>query len=332
MRLGLLVRLFTVSQGRIDAEQSAAAAKPRWERSTVTQSEFEASLDLAAEIGAEVVEITQAGQLAAAELLVANAQLRRELRAMVADRGLSIAALNAAGMPLHPRTGGRSRRLIRRTIELASLLDVRTVLSMSGTGGDGPAASAVNWVSFPWPEESVALRERHWQAAVGLWRDLAGYAASRGVERVALELHPMHLVYNVPTFERLHQAVGPIISANVDPSHLFWQGMDPVAVVRALGDSVAHVHVKDTQLVADEVATAGVLDGRPFGTDAPRAWVHRTVGRGHGVEVWTSFFQALQDIGYDGALSLENEDPYQSYADGVRDAAAYVRPLLERLG
>ncbi len=331
MRLGLLVRLFTVSHGRTDVEPSTAASKPRWERSTVTRSEFEASLDLAAEIGAEVVEITQAGQLAAAELLVANAQLRREFSAMIADRGLSIAALNAAGMPLHPRTGGRARRLIRRTIELASLLDVRTVISMSGAGGDGLAASTVNWVSFPWPEESVALRERHWHAAVGLWRDLAGYATSRGIERVALELHPMHLVYNVPTFQRLRDAVGPVISANVDPSHLFWQRMDPAAVVRALGDSVAHVHVKDTQLIADELATAGVLDGRQFGADAPRAWVHRTVGRGHGDDVWTAFFRELRDVGYSGALSLENEDPYQDYAEGVREAAAYVRPLLREL-
>ena len=331
MRLGLLVRLFTASHGRIDLASSAAAAKPRWERSTVTRSDFEASLDLAAEIGADVVEITQAGQPAAAELLVANAHLRREVSAMVADRGLSIAALNAAGMPLHPRVGGRARRLIRRTIELASLLDVRTVISMSGTGGDGPAASTVNWVSFPWPEESVALRERQWQAAVGLWRDLAGYAASRGIDRVALELHPMHLVYNVPTFRRLHDAVGPVIAANVDPSHLFWQGMDPVAVVRALGESVGHVHVKDTQLVADELAMAGVLDGRPLGAQGPRAWMHRTVGRGHDRDTWTSFFRELRDIGYTGALSLENEDPYQDYAEGVREAAAYVRPLLQGL-
>ena len=141
----------------------------------------------------------------------------------------------------------------------------------------------------------------------------------------------MHLVYNVPTFHRLHAAVGSVISANVDPSHLFWQGMDPSAVVRALGDSVAHVHVKDTQLVADELATAGVLDGRPFGADAPRAWVHRTVGRGHGDDVWTAFFRALRDGGYSGALSLENEDPYQSYTEGVREAAAYVRPILQGL-
>ena len=226
MRLGLLVRLFTVSQGRIDAEQSAAAAKPRWERSTVTQSEFEASLDLAAEIGAEVVEITQAGQLAAAELLVANAQLRRELRAMVADRGLSIAALNAAGMPLHPRTGGRSRRLIRRTIELASLLDVRTVLSMSGTGGrrTGGEHGELGQLSLA---RGVGGRcasdtgKRQWASGVS-WpatRPVVGSSAW------PWSCTPCIWSTTSPTFERLHQAVGPIISANVDPSHLFWQGM-----------------------------------------------------------------------------------------------------------
>jgi sugar phosphate isomerase/epimerase len=107
--------------------------------------------------------------------------------------------------------------------------------------------------------------------------------------------------------------------------------MDPAAVVRAVGDSVAHVHVKDTQLIDDELATAGVLDGRHFGTHGPRAWMHRTVGRGHGDDVWTAFFEALRDIGYGGALSLENEDPYQDYAEGVREAAAYVRPILQGL-
>ena len=251
---------------------------------------------------------------------------------MVADRGLSIAALNAAGMPLHPRVGGRARRLIRRTIELANLLDVRTVISMSGTGGDGPAASTVNWVSFPWPEESVALRERQWQAAVGLWRDLAGYAASRGIDRDWPWSFTLCIwCTTCRPLARLHDAVGPVIAANVDPSHLFWQGMDPVAVVRALGESVGHVHVKDTQLIADELATAGVLDGRPLGAQGPRAWMHRTVGRGHDRDTWTSFFQALRDVGYTGALSLENEDPYQDYAEGVREAAAYVRPLLQGL-
>jgi sugar phosphate isomerase/epimerase len=209
-------------------------------------------------------------------------------------------------------------------------MDVRTVLSMSGAGADGIAASTVNWVSLPWPDESVALRERHWQAATGVWSELSAHATNHGVGRLALELHPMHLVYNVPTFEYLRDAVGPTITANVDPSHLFWQGMDPAAVVHALGPAVGHVHVKDTEVIADEVATAGVLDGRPVGAGGPRAWGYRTIGRGHDLTTWTAFFNALREVGYDGALSLENEDPFQSYADGVREAAAYVRPLLEQ--
>ena len=331
VELGLLVRLFTASSGHIDERPAPDSTHmPRWERTIVTRTQFEESLNLAAEIGAKVIEITQAGQPEAADLLVVSAHHRRELAAMIAHRGLSIAALNAAGMPLHPRAGGRARRLIRRTIELASLLDVPTVVSMSGAGADGPASRTVNWVSFPWPEESVALREHHWHTAIGVWRELASYASDRGVQQLALELHPMHLVYNVPTFDRMRQAVGPAISANIDPSHLYWQGMDPSAVVRALGSAVGHVHVKDTEIINDQVATSGVLDGRPFGVADKRAWVYRTVGKGHSNATWKRFFRALRETGYKGALSLENEDPYQSYADGVREAAAYVGPLLAK--
>ena len=161
-----------------------------------------------------------------------------------------------------------------------------------------------------------------------MWRELAAFARDHGVERIALELHPLHLVYNVPTLERLRDAVGPIIGANVDPSHLFWQSMDPVAVVRALGPSVFHVQLKDTEIVPAQVAVAGVLDGRPFSDPSRRAWVQRTIGRGHDEATWQAFLDALTEVGYDDFASIEHEDPYQTYEDGVREAAAFLRPLL----
>lgn len=331
MRLGLLIRLFTVSNGNIDEQApSESDGILSWERPIVTRAQFEESLDLAAEIGAEVVEFAQSGRPDAAELLVEDATLRDELSAMVADRGLDIAVLNAASMPMHPRAGGRSRRLIRRTIELAGLMGVPTVSSMSGIGGDGSSAKAVNWVGYPWPAESVALRERHWEVAPAIWRDLANHAANHGVERIALEVHPMNLVYNVPTFQRLREAVGPTIHALIDPSHLFWQGMDPAAVVRALGQAVGHVHLKDTRIDENEVAIAGVLDGRTMEGKGPRAWAYRTLGRGHDAATWTTLLNALRETDYDGALSLEHEDQHQTYAAGVREAAAFVRPILEQ--
>jgi len=164
---------------------------------------------------------------------------------------------------------------------------------------------------------------------------LAGGRALRpghGIERIALELHPLHLAYNVPTLQRLRDAVGTIIGANVDPSHMFWQRMDPAAVVRALGDAVHHVHLKDVQFNADALGLAGVLDNRPFVADpTQRAWTFRTVGQGHGEEFWREFLGSLTDIGYDDVLSIENEDPIQPAEDGVADAARFTRALLPNL-
>ncbi len=126
----------------------------------------------------------------------------------------------------------------------------------------------------------------------------------------------------------MRDAVGPIIGVNVDPSHLFWQGMDPHAVVRALGPAVRHVHLKDTEIVADQVAIAGVLDQRPFADPARRGWVFRTAGAIHGADWWTAFVAALREVGYDDALSIENEDAGLPAEASVERAARFMRPII----
>jgi sugar phosphate isomerase/epimerase len=126
----------------------------------------------------------------------------------------------------------------------------------------------------------------------------------------------------------MRDTVGPVIGANLDPSHLFWQQMDPLAVITALGPVIQHVHLKDTGLQADRVALAGVLDTTPFDDARERAWVFRTIGRAHDRAWWAAFVAALRSVGYDGPLSIENEDPYQPATDGVREAAAFILPLI----
>jgi sugar phosphate isomerase/epimerase len=221
------------------------------------------------------------------------------------------------------------RALIRNTIELAGRLGVHTIVSMSGCGGDAPDDTAMNWIWYPWPPEAVSLLERQWRAAIPMWEELAAHAERHGVDRIALELHPLHLSYNVPTLLRLRDAVGPVIGANVDPSHMFWQQMDPVAVVDALGDAVYHVHLKDSEVVRDQAALTGVLDNRPFADPKSRAWVFRTVGRAHDESFWSAFFSALTRVGYEGSLSIENEDVEQPQEAGVREAASFARRLIE---
>jgi sugar phosphate isomerase/epimerase len=299
---------------------------------SVKDQGFESALDLAARIGATGIEIATGGQSSAPHLhideLLADRGKRASFAQAFASRGLRVAALNCSAWPLHPVHGDRHVELIRSTIRLAGELGVRKLVTMSGNPGDGPRSTAVNFTWYPWPNESMTLLDRQWAAAIELWQDLAAFALARGVERLAFELHPLHLVYNVPTLLRLRDAVGPVIGANLDPSHLFWQQMDPLAVIEALGPAVYHVHLKDTELVPDQVAIAGVLDQRPFDHPADRAWVFRAVGSVRGPAFWSAFIAALESVGYDDVLSIENEDVSLSSQAGVEQAAAFMRPLL----
>jgi sugar phosphate isomerase/epimerase len=293
---------------------------------------FDAALDVAARVGATGIEIATGGQSSAPHLridsLLDDPQARASFASAFADRGLRIAALNCSAWPLHPVHGERHVELIRSTIRLAGELGVRKIVTMSGNPGDGRDSTAVNFTWYPWPEDSMALLDRQWAAALELWVELGAYASAHGVEQLAFELHPLHLVYNVPTLQRMREAVGPIIGANLDPSHLFWQQMDPIAVIEALGPAVYHVHLKDTQLLPEQVALAGVLDQRPFDHPADRAWVFRTVGSVHGTEYWSAFIAALRRVGYDDVLSIENEDASVTPEAGVELGARFMLPLL----
>jgi sugar phosphate isomerase/epimerase len=293
---------------------------------------FEEALDVAARVGATAIEIATGGQSSAPHLrideLLGDARRRAAFLDAFASRGLRLAALNCSAWPLHPTLGERDVGLIRKTMRLASELDVRKIVTMSGSPGDGPVGTAVNFVWYPWPAESTALLERQWDESIALWRDLASDAEVAGIEAIAFELHPLHLVYNVPTFERMRDAVGPMIGVNLDPSHLFWQGMDPLAVTRALGPAVKHVHVKDTEIVADQAAVAGVLDQRSFDDPSRRAWVFRTPGAVHDRTWWTAFVAALREVGYDDALAIENEDPHLPAEAAVEEAARFLRPII----
>jgi sugar phosphate isomerase/epimerase len=299
---------------------------------SVPELTFEAALDLAARIGAPAIEIATGGQSAAPHLrlteLLADRMARSRFAVALADRGLRLAALNCSAWPLHPVKGPREAELIRQTIRLAGELGVEKIVTMSGNPGDGAGASTINWIWYPWPQDAIELLERQWGEAIPLWQELAALAQGHGIRRISFELHPLHLVYNVPTLLRMRDAVGPVVGANLDPSHLFWQGMDPLAVIRALGPAIHHVHLKDTQIVPGQVALAGVHDQRSFDDPANRAWIFRTIGRAHDAEFWAAFVAALRSAGYDDCLSIENEDVTQPRIEGVEEAAAFMLPLM----
>lgn len=294
----------------------------------LTRSE---ALDLAREIGAGAIELAAGGMSSAPHLdrheLLTSPDARAQLMDELDSRGLQLAALNCSAWLLHPRTGHEQRLIVEQTIRLAELLGVSTVVTMSGCPGDGPAATTLSWPIYPWPDDLMELHRRQWDEMLGLWRELAPQASDRGI-RIALELHPLQLVYNVPTLLALREVVGDVVGANLDPSHLFWQQMDPLRVIPALGPAIHHVHLKDTALVPDQVAIAGVLDLRPFDNPENRAWNFRTVGRGHDATFWRNFVAALADVGYAGSLSIEHEDLSEDPLIGVAESAAVAQAAI----
>ena len=170
---------------------------------SVPQLSFEAALDLAAGLGIESVEIASGGQSSAPHLrldeLLSSAAARASFADAIESRDLRLAALNCSAWPLHPVRGPEEARFIEDSIRLAGELGVEKIVTMSGCPGDSPQGTTINWIWFPWPPETRPILERQWEQAIELWQGLAEFARAHGVNRIAFELHPLHLAYNVPT-------------------------------------------------------------------------------------------------------------------------------------
>jgi sugar phosphate isomerase/epimerase len=293
---------------------------------------FDEVLDFAAETGIKSLEIPAGGISRAPHLrlfeLLEDARKRAEFAGKISSRGLSLSAVNCSAWPLHPDYGDEHLQIMRASIRLASALEVDKIVAMSGCPGESARARTISWLGVPWTKEARGILEEQWNTAIEAWCELAGFAAHNGVQRIALELMPPMLVYNVPTLLRLREAAGPVIGANVDPSHFFWQQIDPLAVVSALGPAVYHVHLKDLVFNERELGLSGVLDPRSLRDPEQRSWIFRTVGAGHPASFWRSFVTALRDIGYDDVLSIENEDPLLPGKDGVREAVGFISGVM----
>lgn len=253
-----------------------------------------------------------------------------EYRQRVTDAGLTISALSCHGNPLHPDTAhAKADDLVyRKTVRLAEQMAVPVVVTFSGCPGDGPDAAHPNWITTPWPPEFLEVLDWQWTArAVPYWTDAAAFAANHGV-KVALEAHPGFLVYNPETALRLRALTGPSLGVNFDPSHFFWQGIDPVAAIRTLGDAIFHVHAKDVAMAPAAIAVNGVLDAKSYRRMHERSWLFRTVGWGHDETTWKGIVSALRLAGYDYAMSIEHEDALLSVDEGLRSAVEFLHRLL----
>ena len=291
---------------------------------------LEAVLDHVAEMGLQAVELGTGAWPGNAHCdpaaLLNDRSAMLALRKAVEDRGLIISALSFHGNPLHPDRSIASGydHVYRETVNLAAEMSVPVVNLFSGCPGDSDHAKYPNWVTCAWPPEFSDLLKWQWEEKViPYWQEAGKFAENQGV-KLAFEMHPGFVVYNPETLLRLRQAVGPVIGANYDPSHLYWQGIDPVASIRALGGAIHHVHAKDTYIEPANVAVNGVLDTKPYSDLAGRSWTFRTVGYGHDQLSWRSLVSALRLVGYDYVLSIEHEDPMASIDEGFSRAVSFL--------
>jgi len=264
--------------------------------------------------------------------LLASRERAKDFRNRLSDSGYAISALSCHGNPVHPdpAIAQRDDAIFRRAVELAERLEVSVVVTFSGCPGGSPEDRTPNWITAAWPPEYAHALAWQWeQRLIPYWQSAARIVSDAGV-RVALEAHPGFAVYNPETLLRLRAAAGPAIGINLDPSHLWWQGIDIPAAIAALGDSIFHVHAKDVAIDAANTARNGVLDTKSYRQMAQRSWLFRSVGWGHSELEWKRIVTALRLAGYDYVLSIEHEDALASIEEGLASAVATLSRVLLR--
>jgi len=298
------------------------------------QKPLDEVLDYFCQVGVEAVELGVGNYPGSAHVptkdLLNSVSARSEFLAKIKGRGLIISALSCHGNPLHPdkKTAKLHHETWRDALRLAKLLKVETVVNFAGCPGDSERSLAPNWVTCPWPEDFLRVLDWQWtKKVIPYWKAEAKVARDHGVN-IAFEMHPGFCVYSAETLLRLRAACGENVGANFDPSHLFWQGMDPLACVRALKGAIYHVHAKDCLIDPQNTAVTGVLDTKHYGDELHRAWIFRTVGYGHGEKWWKDFVSTLRMVGYDGALSIEHEDSLMSVNEGFRKAVELLKRVI----
>jgi sugar phosphate isomerase/epimerase len=248
----------------------------------------------------------------------------------ITTRGLMLSALSIHNNPVHPNNSiaEEADDVIRKAIQLASLLGVSTINAFSGLPAGVAGDTMPNWVTCAWPPHFIDILDYQWnEVTIPYWKKIHPLLEEHDVT-IGFEMHPGILVYNVDTLLRLHDAVGPRLGCNFDPSHLWWNGVDPVAAIRKLGEAIFHVHGKDVFIDPFNTRVNGCNDHKPYDQILNRSWTFRTIGYGHSLKEWKDIISALRLVGYDYVISIEHEDALMSPDEGLSKAIAILNEAL----
>jgi len=202
-----------------------------------------------------------------------------------------------------------------------------TAVAASTLGVDvvnGFTGSPIWHAFYFFPPTTEKEIEEGYKLFAAQWKPILDVFAQQNVQ-FALEVHPSEIAYDIHTFQCTLDALDghAAFGMNFDPSHMLWQGVDPVKLIDAFPDRVFHVHIKDAATTLD--GTNSILGGHLQFGDHRRGWDFRSPGRG---EVdFDAIIRALNRIGYTGALSVEWEDSVMDRQHGAQEAVEFVRSI-----
>lgn len=264
--------------------------------------------------------------------LLSDESKQKDFMEQISKRGLIVSALSCHSNPLHPQKhiSEEADSLFERTVQLAEKLGIPVVNTFSGCPGDHEHAKYPNWPVAAWPNDYQEILKWQWnEKIIPYWQEKALFAEKHNV-KIGLELHGGFSVHTPSTLLKLREACGPAIGANLDPSHLWWQGIDPVEAIKILGreNAIHHFHAKDTIVDQPNMNLHGLTDMTSYADMNNRAWYFRTVGYGHETKVWTDMISTLRLYGYDYVVSIEHEDGLMSIDEGLSKAIQTLKPLI----
>jgi len=294
-------------------------------------------LDIFKSLGINYVELGSGGFIGKEHCnpadLLKDASAREKFKELFLSREMKIACLSCHGNPVHPQKNLAQEYItdIKDSINLASLLGIERIVTFSGCPGDSDHALYPNWPVSPFPEDFQTIVTWQWEKKlIPFWKEMGKYAEDKGV-KIALEMHGGYSVHSPATAIRLRQETGcQAIGANLDPSHMWWQGIDPAQAARYLSkeNCLYYFHAKDAAIDPNYVSYYGVTDMQSFSVAFGRAWQFRTVGFGHDLKVWADLFSVMRSVGYDDIVSIEHEDSYMSVEEGLEKAVFNLKQVL----
>ncbi len=266
----------------------------------------------AARLGFDCLEL-QAGSIC--KEVKPNLKMRsaaKEARAVLDDYGVSVSALAHYGNPL---AGDAKAALAgyKAAFGMAGILGTDTVATLAGSRPEESTEDNVKRFARVFRPIARAAERAGVKLAVENWTGFGG----------ELPLKSVNVARSPALWRRMFEAVpSEALGLEFDPSHLVRIGVDHIAALKAFADRVYHVHAKDTELLYDSIAEHGYYGGRPFRYRIP----------GYGQIDWAEFISAVVEIGYDGGVVIEHEDPVFSgerFEEGLVRGYDVLRPLIQ---